>query len=126
MDQKIEAILLFIQENYDKQITLKELSDICDINYCYLSSIFKKKTGVSFSKYVKSLKIESAKTLLKESLFEIKEISYKLGYKSLTHFYQDFKSFVGIPPKEYRKKMRIVSFKNIQKNSKIKLIYLNK
>ncbi len=104
MDKKIEAIKLFIQENYYKKITLKKISDICDTNYCYLSSVFKKKTGVSFSKYVKSLKIESAKTLLKESLLEIKEISYKIGYKSLTHFYQDFKSLVGIPPKEYRKK----------------------
>lgn len=104
MDKKIEAIKLFIQENYNKKITLNEISDICDTNYCYLSSEFKKKTGMSFSKYVKSLKIESAKTLLKESLLEIKEISYKIGYKSLTHFYQDFKSFVGIPPKEYRKK----------------------
>ncbi len=104
MDKKIEAILLFIQNNYAKQITLKKLSDICDTNYCYLSSEFKKKTGMSFSKYVKSLKIESAKTLLKESFLEIKEISYKLGYKSLTHFYLDFKSIVGIPPKEYREK----------------------
>ena len=94
MDKKIEAILLFIQENYEKHFTLKELSEICDVNYCYLSSTFKKKTGMSFSKYIRSLKMESAKTLLKEGLFEIKEISYKLGYKSLTTFYCHFKSCV--------------------------------
>ena len=103
MDKKIDAILSFIQDNYTKKITLKKISEICDTNYCYLSSVFKKKTGVSFSKYVKSLKMESAKNLLKEGLFEIKEIPQKIGYKSLTHFYKDFKFLVGMPPKEYRK-----------------------
>ncbi len=84
MDQKIEAILLFIQENHDKKITLKKLSDICDINYCYLSSIFKKKTGVSFTKYVKNLKIESAKILLTPIFAEL-----NFGTQNETAFFED-------------------------------------
>lgn len=103
MDNKIEAILQFIQENYSKRFTLKEISEICETDYCYLSSVFKKKTGVSFSKHIKSLKMYSAANLIKESQIEIKEIAYDLGYKSLPHFYKDFKSQFGIPPKEFRK-----------------------
>ena len=119
MDKKIEAILLFIQDNYTKQITLRELSVICDTNYCYLSSEFKKKTGTSFSKYVKSLKMESAKTLLKESPKGIKEIAYDLGYKSLAHFYRDFTSFFGISPKAYKTENSMISQNLLEKIQKL-------
>lgn len=121
MDKIIEAILLFIQENLDNKITLKKLSDIFDTNYCYLSSEFKKKTGISFSKYKKSLKMEAAKTQLNESTKEIKEIAYDLGYKSLTHFYSDFISFVGVSPKSYKTENSMISqyyLEKIQKFSK--------
>lgn len=116
MDNKIEAILLFLQDNYAKQFTLKELSEACETNYFYLSSVFKRKVGISFSKYVKSLKIASAKTLLKESLKEIKEIAYELGYKSPNHFYTDFKSCVGMTPMEYRKKNKNIITQKILEN----------
>ncbi|MCJ7579327.1 MAG: AraC family transcriptional regulator [Candidatus Aminicenantes bacterium] len=101
VDHKIDAIIVCIQNNFTKQITLKELSEACEVNYCYLSSVFKKKVGVSFPKYVKSLRIKSAQALLKEGLKEIKEVAYESGDKSLTHFYIDFKSYVGMSPKEY-------------------------
>lgn len=121
MDNKIEAILLFIQENYAKRITLKEISDICETDYCYLSSVFKKKVGISFSKYLKSLRIESAKTLLKEGLKETKAIAYDSGYKSPNHFYTDFKSYVGMTPMEYRKKNKNIVAQNILENFQNKL-----
>jgi len=124
MDKKIEVILLFIQKNPGEKITLKKISDICDTNYCYLSSAFKKKTGISFSKYKKSQKIEAAKIQLRESPKEIKEVAYGLGYKSLAHFYCDFKSIVGASPKAYRRENSLISqnllvkIQNFDKESK--------
>jgi len=103
MDNIIEAVLLFIHDNLDRRLTLKELSEIFDTNYCYLSSEFKKRTGKSLSKYLKFKKIELAKKLLENTQKEIKEISYDLGYKSLSNLYRDFKSIVGTPPKRYRR-----------------------
>lgn len=103
MDSIIDSVLLFIKDNLDSKLTLKQLSSILDINYCYLSSEFKKRKGISFSQYKKSLRIEKAKTQLKESSLEIKEIASELGYKSLSNFYSDFTQFVGISPKTYRK-----------------------
>lgn len=79
---------------------------------------------MSFSKYVRSLKIERAKNLLKESPKEIKEIAYETGYRSLTHFYRDFKSLVGKSPSGYRKEYGRLSSQNflktIQNNNKSK------
>jgi len=121
MDNIIEALLLFIQDNLDNKMTLKELSDIFDMNYCYLSSKFKKRTGMSFPKYKKSLKMEAAKIQLNESTKEIKVIAYNLGYKSLAHFYSDFISFVGVSPKSYKTENSMISqyyLEKIQKFSK--------
>jgi len=103
LDHRIKSIIEFIKTNIDKKLTLKELSNIFEISYCHLSFLFKKETGMTFSKYYRSLRIRYAKIRLRRSCFDIKEISYSLGYSDLSHFYRDFKILVETTPREFRK-----------------------
>ncbi|MBU1187309.1 MAG: AraC family transcriptional regulator [Acidobacteria bacterium] len=104
MDYRIKAITKFIKENLDSNISLQELSKIGGQNYSYMSTLFKKETGKTFSEYLMLFRIRYSKSLLRHSTKEIKEISFLVGYKSVQRFYSNFQKYVGYTPKQYRDK----------------------
>lgn len=67
-----------------------------------LSRICEEKTGVSFGKYLKRLKMERAKELLRE--YSVKETAEKLGYSDEFSFSRAFWKVVGETPAKLRKK----------------------
>ncbi|MGN1328418.1 MAG: AraC family transcriptional regulator [Eubacterium sp.] len=64
---------------------------------------FKKYTGKTVVEYLKSIKMNKACDLLKNTDTPIIEISNVLGYASLSHFNRIFKDYLGITPAAYRK-----------------------
>jgi two-component system response regulator YesN len=93
----------YIQQNFDKQVTLEEVAEIVFINPNYLSSLFKAKTGVGFSEYVATVKVEKAKELLRTTFMNINEIAFAVGYMDTKRFSKMFIKYEGIRPSEYRK-----------------------
>jgi len=79
---------------------------------------------MTFSSYLKYLRIRYAKILLRRSLKEIKEISFEIGYKDISHFYHDFKYFTGKTPFKYRMKCRKYILQNFSRTLS-KKIYSN-
>lgn len=64
---------------------------------------FKKHTGKTVVEYLKSIKMNKACELLKDTDTPIIEISNILGYASLSHFNRIFKEYLGTTPVSYRK-----------------------
>lgn len=93
----------FIQENYNKEINLQSISDKYHLSYGYLSTIFTEKYGISFSKYLKKVRITKAKEFLERSNLTLSEICYEIGYTELGYFSRVFKDETGITPSQYRK-----------------------
>ena len=58
----------------------------------------------SFTEYSRIFRIRYSKILLCNSDMEIKEIAYKVGYKTVPHFYRDFVEYEKNTPRNYRKK----------------------
>lgn len=98
----IEQAKVMIGEEFDKDITLQGIADKLAIHPVWLSHLFKKETGQTFSDYVIELRIEKARRLLRESNLKIYEIASKIGYLDLQHFGKIFKKRTGMSPKEYR------------------------
>lgn len=67
-----------------------------------LSHFFKKKTNLSLSKYIQSLKISRAKELILSTDMPIKEIINIIGYTDLSSFIRLFKAETGMTPNEFR------------------------
>lgn len=101
----IEDILEYIQNNYTKKLTLKNLSDQFHFNYYYLSSFFSNHLHESFSDYLNRLRIEKSKELLKETELNISEIAYEIGYTEVAYFSKVFKKMTGLTPSQYRRKL---------------------
>ena len=112
MDLRVKRVLEFIEENLDKKISLKIITEYCRIGRSRFCELFKKEIGMTFKAYLKRRKIEKAKKLLKDDSLSIKEVSYKVGYKSIPTFCNDFKRFTGLSPSEYRARYRIGNFNN--------------
>lgn len=68
----------------------------------YVSTIFKRETGMGVAEYLTQVRVEEAKRLLRETHKRIGEISAEVGYASPYYFSMNFKKKTGYSPKEFR------------------------
>ena len=103
----IHHVLELIENSINSDISLQEMAKQVYISPCYLSSMFKQKTGMSFKSYVIQTKLNKAKELLSTSGMPIHKIASTVGYKSPQHFSHVFREHTGLLPTEYRNMHRI-------------------
>ncbi len=101
--RSVNKAKLYINENYDKKLTLNEVARHVNVSSHYLSHIFKEVTKKSFKSYVIETKINNAQRLLLNTDLTIYQISYKVGYNDPNYFSRIFKKVVGESPVDYRK-----------------------
>ncbi|WP_155590526.1 AraC family transcriptional regulator [Lysinibacillus cavernae] len=94
----------FIENNLYGEMTLDQLSAICQLSPNYLSSLFKKEVGISISEYMQQQRIDEAKKLLTFTNYPILDIGTLLNFTDQSYFIKVFKKFTGITPKQYRNK----------------------
>lgn len=83
-----------------------ELENVFHFNRNYYSKVIKAKTGLTFSAYLRQLRLQTAKQWLTESNQSIQKISALLGYENRNFFYQLFRAETGLTPQEYRRQTR--------------------
>lgn len=98
----IQKVTRFCEENLEKDITLKTISDDIAMNKNYFCSFFKKNMGISFWSYLVKLRMEKAKELLCRTDYKANIIAEMVGYKNSSHFGKTFKEYTGRTPAEYR------------------------
>lgn len=98
----VNQIKNFIDSNAEADLSLETIADRFYISPCYLSSLFKNKTGTSYKNYIIQTKVNTAKELLIKTELPIYEVAMKLGYKSPHHFSHIFQSHTGLLPTEFR------------------------
>ena len=92
----------YIDIHYSENISLGSIAEMFYLNPCYLSQLFRKKTGETFLSYVAKRRIEKAKELLRNSDLRISEICEKIGYENVKHFSKLFQRIAGVKPADYR------------------------
>lgn len=101
----IVEILNIINQEYQKELTLKEVSERLYLNNVYLGQIIKRETGASFAELLNRKRIKKAQQLLITSDTSIEEICFQVGYTNIGYFYKIFKRFCGESPKSYRQQL---------------------
>lgn len=99
---KITACQHYIYNHLYDDITLEQLSDLCQLSTNYLSSLFKKEVGTSISEYIQQQRINEAKKLLTLTNYPISDICLWLNFSDQSYFIKIFKKFTGVTPKKYR------------------------
>ena len=94
--------MTYIQGNYQKDISLEDVSREVDISPYYFSKIFKDSTGENFIEYLTRLRMDKAKQMLRNTSLSIKEIGMTVGYMDPNYFSRIFKKQTEMTPREYR------------------------
>ncbi len=102
----IKRTINMIQEFYATGITLDEIAEKLHITPEYLGTQFHREVGVTFSVYIKSLRMAKAKELLIGTQLKLYEIAEKVGYTDSKYFSKVFKETFGQLPADYRKTHR--------------------
>ena len=98
-----EFVEEYILKNYNRKIYLKDLSEITHVSGSYLSLLFKKKTGKSFTRYLIDYRMEKARELIRTTEKQMKEISCMVGYDDYSQFEKLFRKENGLSPVDYRR-----------------------
>jgi len=97
----------YIHDHYAENICIKDLSEIEHYNESYYCEWFKRKIGLSPMEYIKKLRIEKAKELLKTTDYSILQIAEQVGYSFNSSFSRLFKEAEGISPANFKRKTQI-------------------
>ncbi|WP_245809744.1 helix-turn-helix domain-containing protein [Cohnella massiliensis] len=97
-----EKIIDLVHRYYDTDLTLEECAARLHYNPNYLSSVFRKETGRSFSEYLTAYRFQTAKKWLAETDIPIKDIAAKLRYNNSQNFIRSFRKQEGITPGQFR------------------------
>lgn len=97
-----KQILEYVNENFSDDIAIRQISQIFFINPSYLSQLFKKEVGETFTKYLMKLRIQYSCELLVNTSLNISEIAEKSGYADYFYFARVFKKATGYTPSQYR------------------------
>lgn len=101
-DFYIHEALEYISHNFQNDISVEQIADICGLNRSYFGKIFKEAVGVTPQEFLLKYRMTKAAELLKLTQLSIGEISSAVGYENQLHFSRAFKSVYGASPKNWR------------------------
>ena len=100
--QHIADALSYINEHFQENISLDDVSHKLGFDPSYFCRIFKAATGATFTEYLNFVRVCKAESLLAKTADSILEISEAVGFSSASYFNRIFKRYKGCSPRHYR------------------------
>lgn len=85
------------------QIQLSELALSVGVHPVHLTRAFREQHGVTIPAYVRQLRVDAARKLLKSSSLSLADIAGMVGFADQSHLTRVFKRLTGVPPGQYRR-----------------------
>ena len=100
--RRIEKAFEYMNNNYDKSITLGEVAKLVNMTEVSFSRFIKKRTGNTFIDSLSEIRLGHASRMLIDTTHSIAEISYNCGFNNISNFNRIFKKKKTCTPKEFR------------------------
>ena len=104
--QLVQHVILRIDTDLTADLSLKSHADFLNVNPSYLSTLFKRETGMTLTDYVNRQRVEHGIFLLNATDMQVQTIAQYCGIPDVNYFTKTFKKFIGKTPKEYRQDIR--------------------
>ena len=104
--KKIKKVYEYIQENFERKLSLAEISDIVNMSPVSFNRFIKKRTGKTFVEYTNDTRISYATRWLIETDLSISEIGYKCGFNNIANFNRVFKKVKNTTPSDFREEFK--------------------
>lgn len=98
----VEGVRQYLDVHYMNEIRLSTLAERFHVNTTYLSELFKKHTGTTFSDYLTQIRIGKAAGLLADPNLRLADIAELVGFANASYLSSVFKKTYGVSPNEYR------------------------
>lgn len=95
---QLQEVLTYIHDNYENSVKVNDLAKVSNMSLRSLQRLFNTETGISFSSYVKLIRIIKAVELLSTTKMRISEVAWDVGYNSIPTFTNTFKELTGQRP----------------------------
>lgn len=99
----IRQVVEYLVDNKASRPSLADMAELCHVSTGYLSHLFTKELGESYSSFVSRIKMEWAKEMLEETDESVNVIGEQVGFYDATYFIKVFKKHVGVTPLVYKK-----------------------
>ena len=99
---RLQAVLTHITDNLAADLSAQALADIAGVSIAHFRRLFHETVGVPLHRYVQSVRLERARTLLSSSHIPIVQISQDCGFSGQSHLSASFKAVYAATPAEYR------------------------
>ncbi|MDC7286254.1 AraC family transcriptional regulator [Blautia schinkii] len=93
----------YIEEHFSEHLTLENVASHIYVSTSYLSTLFKKETGINFVSYLTEVRMKNARSYLDDNSLTIAQVADMVGYKDVKHFSSVFQKFYQVSPAQYRK-----------------------
>jgi AraC-like DNA-binding protein len=100
---RLKVVYKFIEENYQRAVSIEEISHLTHLSKAAFCRYFKKMTRLTFTEFLNQYRIEQAKRLLKSDK-NVTETCFECGFESLSYFNRIFKKVVGENPIQFKKR----------------------
>ncbi|HZB32657.1 MAG TPA: helix-turn-helix transcriptional regulator [Streptosporangiaceae bacterium] len=98
----VERAITTMWDRYSEPLSLDDIAGTALLSKFYFSRVFRSVTGTSPGRFLSTIRLYSAKSLLIETSLSVTEIAYKVGYNSLGTFTTRFTRSVGVSPTRFR------------------------
>lgn len=100
---EICTVIRFIVRNPSGALSLREAASLAALHPQYLSNLFKKEVGITFSDFVCTVRLLNAQQLLRDSSKSVQAVADSLGFSDQAYFCRKFKQLTGKTPAQWRR-----------------------
>ena len=98
----MQEAITFISQNYQRDITVEQIAEACNLNRTYFGRMFKKALGHTPQEYLTRFRLARAVDLMRSTDYPISRIAQMVGYPNPLHFTKVFKKEFGVSPRAWR------------------------
>ncbi len=106
-DFYIQEAVHFMEQNYQRDLSVEEIADVCKLNRSYFSKLFKESKGCPPQEFLILMRLSKAAEMMKTTSASIGDIAARCGYPNQLHFSRSFKQRYGVSPREWRSKNKL-------------------
>ncbi len=96
----------FISTHIRERLSVPYVARMADVSPSYLTALFHKNLQISPGEYIRRIKLQESKQMIREGNMNFTEIAAALQYSTVHHFSRQFKEKFGITPTEYARSVR--------------------
>lgn len=102
----VNAALTYISANARKKLSVPLVAKSCNVSVSRLTKLFQERLSITPGEYIRRVKLEESRTLIKAGEGNVSQIAELLQYSTVQHFSRQFKAKFGVSPSEFAKSVR--------------------